>query len=184
MCALLEQLEREGKTLAVAELTAKCRYHRKIREQYSLADCCGDFRCLELFHAVYPRLLALMYDAVLPAEELRMSCPEVENTVTVRLVSAPPRSIARRLINLVKERLLFLRPMDFVKVDVFAEVVSVAGNCRAGYRKGDRLAVRYRGGICPQALYSAFPAVLLAGDNPRCRCPSHVNQVILQSGER
>lgn len=183
MCELLEQLVREGKTLTVTELTTKCRYHRNIQERYALADGCGDFRCLELFHALYPRLLALMYGAVLPVEELTLSCPDVGNTVTVCLVTKPPRSIVRRIINRVKQWLLFIRPMDIVKVDVWAEVLSVTGNCRAGYRKGDRLEVRYRGGLCPQSLYSVFPLILLDGDNTRCRCPSHVNQVTFQAGK-
>lgn len=181
MCELVAQLEREGKALAVTGLTMKCRYHKKVQEKYSLADCGGDFKCLELFHTIYPRLLALMYGAALPDEELTLSCPNVENTVTVRLRTKPPGSIVRRIFNRVKRMLLFLRPMDIVKVDAFAEVMSVTGNCRAGHKKGDCLEIRYSRAICPQSLYSAFPLILLAKDDARCRCPSHINQVTYQA---
>ena len=180
MCELLKQVERDKKTLKVSELAMRCRYHKNNQQRYGFNEYFKDFKCLELFHAIYPKALALMYDGLFSDKELIINCPNIDNTVTVRLVTEPVRSIVKKTVNRVKEFLWILRPMDVVKIVVFVEVVSVLGVCRAGHRLGDKLEIYHKNTMCPQALYSVFPAVLLSEEGLCCQCPSSVNKVAFQ----
>ena len=183
MCELLKQLESEKKSLEVKELSSSCRYHKRSPERFICGDIFKGFKCLELFHAVYPKVLALMYGARFSEEELIMRCPHYKDTVTVRLYSKSIKSIIRRFLNKVKQLLHFLYPMDVVNQVVYVEILSVDGRCFAGYKKGDAFEIHHTGTICPQALYSAFPGVLLSKEDNICQCPSDVNRVVFQKSK-
>lgn len=180
MCELLNQLNRERKALEVRELSSRCRYHRKKSEKFSHDTILRKFRCLELFHAIYPKVLGLMYDARFSEDELVINCPNSENTVTVRLYTQPVKGMLRCLWNKAKELLHPLRPMDIIKVVVNVKVLSVKGVCLARYKAGDTFEIPHRDTICPQALYSIFPLLLLPSDKDSCQCPSNVNRVVYQ----
>lgn len=178
MCKLLKQLESEKKSLEVSELFATCRYHKKKLERFEYGNIFKGFKCLELFHAVYPKVLALMYGANFLEEELVMLCPHYKNTVTVRLYGKPVKSVTSRFLNKVKQLLHPLRPMDIVNCVVYVEILSVEGQCFARYEKGNKFEIYHIGTICPQALYSVFPGVLLCKEDNACQCPSNVNRVV------
>ena len=180
MCDILKQLESAPGGLEVCELSSKCRYHKKSPERFSHNRILKDFKCLELFHTVYPKILALMYDGEFVAKELMCKCPNAENTVTVRLYSKPVRSISLRILNRIKQILYPIRPMDVVNCTVYIEVLSSGNNCFVGYKEKDVFQIHHTGTICPQALYSAFPLVLVPKKNYVCQCPSHVNKVVFK----
>ena len=179
MCELMKYMQAEKKSLKLVELTRKCRYHKKINQDYVFDENFRGFKCLELFNAVYPKVLALMYDGIFSEEELLVSCPNVENSVKVRIVTRPPH-LFKRIINKAKRMVWFLRPMDVVSCIVSIEVISVSGKCLAGYETGSKEEVYHYNTICPQALYTAFPAVLLSEDTACCKGTSHVNQVTFE----
>ena len=180
MCDLTKSLERKNNGVAVGQLSVKCRYHKKEDEKFNNDNFLKDFKCLELFHSLYPMVLALMYDANFTDDELVLSCPNSENTVAVRLFLEPVKGV-HAWINRVKEMLRPLRPMDVVNSTVCAEVISIKGQCHVGCEVGDVLRVDLTGTMCPQALYSLFPAFLHADGCQTCTCPSHVNQVVFEN---
>ena len=127
MCDLMKKLEQKQNSVTVDQLSLKCRYHKKEDEKFDDDSFLKEFKCLELFHSLYPMVLALMYDANFSEDELVLTCPNSENTVTVRLFLEPVKGIDF-WINTVKEMLRPLRPMDVVTSTVCAEVISVKVN--------------------------------------------------------
>ncbi len=180
MCDVLNFMEENKRSLQITKLPAKCRYHRSQDKKYRHNDYLKNFNCLELFHSVYPRALALMYGGVLQSDDLLLRCPNIDNGVTARILAKPVNGLMG-LGNRIKSFLRFLRPMDIVDSIVSVEIKSVMGNCRAGYTVGDELTIDHLGTMCPQALYSALPTLLLSNDNESCQCPSNVNMVTFQS---
>lgn len=180
MCELMKQLNREHKNFEIKDLLVKCRYHTKKSEKFTHESILRVAKCLELFHAVYPKVLALMCDARFSEDELVMNCPNSENTVTIHLFTVPIKGIVKRFWNTIKDFLRPIYPMDVVRVVVNVKVLSVKGKCAAGYKEGDSFSIPHTGIICPQALYSIFPSILLSRDIQSCQCPSSVNRLVYQ----
>ena len=180
MCDLMKKLEQKQNSVTVEQLSLKCRYHKKEDEKFDDDSFLKEFKCLELFHSLYPMVLALMYDANFSEDELVLTCPNSENTVTVRMFLEPVKGIDF-WINSVKEMLRPLRPMDVVNSTVCVEVISVKGQCHVGCAAGDVFRVDLTGTMCPQALYSVFPAFLHTDGCQSCTCPSNVNQIVFES---
>lgn len=180
MCDLMKTLEKQNNTVSVGQMTLKCRYHKSENEQFTDNTFLNDFKCMELFHSLYPMVLALMYDAKFKEDELILTCPNTENTVKVRLFLEPVGGLLA-LVNTIKEVLRPLRPMDVVNSVVCIEVIDTKGSCYVGCKVGDIFRVDLTGTICPQALYSVFPALMHSEGCNNCTCPSNVNQIVFES---
>lgn len=178
MCELLRYLDMKKNGIEVKELTFKCRYHKKKLEWFKHGNIFRGFRCLELLHAIYPRILALMYDAQIPNDEFILNCPSAENTVTIHIYTQPIKGVIRCCMNIVKRLLSPLYPMDVIKIVVFCKVISIDGQCLAGYKEGNTFEIYQENTMCPQALYSVFPSLLISSDNESCQCPSSVNKIV------
>jgi len=180
MCSLMKELYANHNTVSIEQMTLKCRYHKSEGEQFTENNFLNNFKCMELFHSLYPMVLALMYDAQFKEDELVLTCPNTENTVKVRLFLEPVGGLLA-LVNTVKEILRPLRPMDVVHSVVCVEVIDVKGSCYVGCEEGDVYRVDLTGTMCPQALYSVFPALMHSDGCNNCTCPSNVNQIVFES---
>ena len=89
MCSLMKELYANHNTVSIEQMTLKCRYHKSEGEQFTENNFLNNFKCMELFHSLYPMVLALMYDAQFKEDELVLTCPNTENTVKVRLFLEP-----------------------------------------------------------------------------------------------
>ncbi|KMP10629.1 hypothetical protein UZ36_07040 [Candidatus Nitromaritima sp. SCGC AAA799-C22] len=180
MCNLMKEMNANHNTVTIGQMTLKCRYHKNEQEQFTENTFLKSFKCMELFHSLYPMVLALMYDAKFEDDELELTCPNAENTVKVRLFLEPVGGLLA-LVNAVKEVLRPLRPMDVVHSVVCVEVLDVKGSCYVECKVGDIYRVDLTGSMCPQALYSVFPALMHSDGCNNCTCPSNVNQIVFES---
>ena len=180
MCSLMKSLQENQNTVTVGQMSLKCRYHKNENEQFEEGGYLNEFKCMELFHSLYPIVLALMYDAQFSEDELFLTCPDSENTVKVRLYLEPVTGMYA-FVNTIKELLRPLRPMDVVHSVVCVEVIEVKGECFVGSKVGDVFKVDLTGTMCPQALYSVFPALMHSEGCQNCTCPSNVNQIVFES---
>lgn len=157
LCRSVE-LKYKGKT---------CRYHKKPRQRYDVADICGGF-CADAYHAAYPYCLRMLYTNAAAEMADSVNCPRPEGIV-MRIVRRRRRLFhARRWVKAMLSRILF--PIDWADWNVEIRV-AFSGACP--YLKiGQtfRFNINDTKTLCPASFHSLFPRMTVPG---QVWCPDH-----------
>jgi len=143
-----------------------CRYHRKEGQEFSAKDLLPEGCCPHLYAAVYPYMLALLYDSKLFKDKKTIvkSCQGVQNNVTVEITTKPLYNPLIKLIKIILIRALqfFKVPAEYPDKNVYITATEVKGNCPMGIKKGSRFRFNLfnREELCPASFYNLYPALL------------------------
>jgi uncharacterized repeat protein (TIGR04076 family) len=148
----------------------KCGYCKSGKESYGSDGLVPKGFCPDAFYAVYPYLLAVLYDAKLTgepfAENLIISCPNPHKPALVKVTFRPKK--AKVILNLIEglSRAIGF-PKDAIDKVVTLEVVSENQEC--GLKKGDSFKVNIPNlkEVCPAAFFSMYPLINLCSRDIR-----------------
>lgn len=177
MCELIKRLN-NGSVLGlkVNDFLKGCSYHRKKYQNYSSQSLLFDFKCLELFHAIYPKYLAIVYNGKFKSEELTVRCPGYYNNVRLN-VTIKRRDFLNTLINFIKRLLRPVLPSDIIDKILEFRVCHIDGNCPAGLHTGDNFTFPFKNTVCPAIIYSMLPMFGSYEKDISFSCPSHTIKV-------
>ncbi len=157
-------------SVSVDNIITKCKYHRRIGQDYSLDHIAPEGLCRAMFYRAYPTSLAILYHGrpkkfwfrSRGKDTQEVSCPAV-NGVKVKVSSREklPAPI-RMLKELAEEALkLVLRGYDAPFREIALEVVEAGSACPKGYKTGQKFYFNTDDTeeLCPAAFSSAYPYV-------------------------
>lgn len=152
----------------VAHIETKCKYHKNKGQVYEMPAFAPPGLCRELFHAVYPESLAVLYSGTprkfLPRSEGASSldgvCPA---GITARIckeeILPPPVRVLKELGEECAKA--FYRPFDAHFRRVFLEITGGEASCPKGYSPGSRFQfnTENRLELCPAGFAALQPYV-------------------------
>lgn len=141
----------------------RCRYHKRpIRDNYDFSRLTTPGLCPDLFHVVYPSVLARIYEGGLrvladPAEE-EFVCPQSGASVRLRLRRRPRKAAGAQVFALNALRMLG-RYADWPFYDIIMEIVDGSPSCPRGHKPGQRFLLNLgsQPTLCPAAFDVFYP---------------------------
>jgi uncharacterized repeat protein (TIGR04076 family) len=148
--------------------------------------------CLSAFHAIYPRCLALLYDASFTASlrtaQVEASCPNPDCRVRFEITRIerlrPHIKMMKKAVEWLLAKLAI--PPDWIDLDISIQVKQVDGSCPANHRVGQTYTfnICLPSELCPATFHALFPYLTLAvqglslpwpqsGKQPEIHCPDH-----------
>lgn len=153
-------------TLSAANIETRCRYHKK-KTGYKHPFLPGDY-CPDMFHFIYPGLLALLYAQDKPASRTQIfhySCPAGQGkmVITAEKVSrlSPRPAALKKILEKIFNAVFF--PYDFIDDDIVFTVEKETETAACPMAKGKKYYLnmsdpRYP---CPASLHALYPYMLL-----------------------
>jgi uncharacterized repeat protein (TIGR04076 family) len=158
-----------GIAAKVARIKTKCKYHKRPGQVYQPAAFVPSGLCQELFYAVYPACLCVLYHGrplgaigirAGGVKEMLVSCPAAGGT-SVRVKA---EEILPPLLRQAKEALenvcaVLFRPFDVHLRRVSIEITACGGNCPKKYPIGKRFFfnTHRQNELCPAGFFSLYP---------------------------
>ena len=140
----------------------KCGYCRTGKELYGSDMLSPKGFCVDAFYAVYPYLLALLYDANLSggpfAEGLIIRCPNSDKPALIKVKFRYKKTMAiLNLIENISRAIGF--PKDAIDKVVMLEVVGDNGQCSLKNGELFKINIPDIKNVCPAAFFSMYPLI-------------------------
>ncbi|MEE2999875.1 MAG: TIGR04076 family protein [Pseudomonadota bacterium] len=155
-------------SVTVANVITKCKYHRRIGQEYKHDEIAPKGLCRTMFYRAYPTALAILYHGKPKKFWFRgfgkdtavVSCP-AENGVKVKITSREKLPAPIRLLKELAEEVLklVLRGYDAPFREVALEVVEAGSSCPKGYSVGQKYYFNTDDTkeLCPAAFSTTYP---------------------------
>lgn len=158
--------------IKIADIETKCKYHKRKGIIYSSSSLSPKGMCRELFYAIYPECLSVLYNGLPVRGRLRKKgmqetiaiCPAPEG-IKVRIRSEEIFPPAFRILKELIEELCkkFYRAFDAPFRRVFIEVIQTNFNCPKNYKLGDifMFNINKKDELCPAGFFTLYPYLRL-----------------------
>lgn len=155
----------------ICKITGKCKYHRKVGQEYSLGKIVPLGMCLDAFHVVYPYCLSLLYGATFSWME------NIDKDAVI--AQCPYASIVMMIKRFLKTE----------KKKIIIKVVEKRGECPENMEIGQEFKFNLGDDqrvLCPAGFNSIFPYISLikSGEEKIIECPDHINRVVYKIKRR
>lgn len=148
----------------IAKIIHPCRYHKDTRKLNS--PLLPEGLCIHIFQAVYPYVLARMYNAEVETE-LKINCPIGNCRVTASLAkTAPVKNIFLRIFIHSAKKLIktFFKTVDFIDYNLTVTIADIENKPRVCFLEKSKVYpvnVRSRDFICPASFHVLYPYLLI-----------------------
>lgn len=169
----------------VADIETKCKYHKKEGAVYSVSALAPEGLCRQLFYAVYPACLAVLYNGLPARGRLRKKgmreavagCPApagVRVKIRSEEILPPPLRMLKELGEELCKR--FYRAFDAPWRRVVMEIIQAGPDCPKGYSAGDvfKFNINKKDELCPAGFATLYPYLRLLPHSLYVHCPDYV----------
>lgn len=170
--------------IKIADIERKCKYHKKKGVIYPALDIAPKKLCWELFYAVYPDCLAVLYNGSplrnssrkKGMQEIIGSCPMPDGikvkVKSVEILPAPLRVLKELMEEFTKK---IYRAFDAPFRKVLIEVIETNPKCPKDYKIGDTFMfnINKKDELCPAGFAAIYPYFRLLKYNTKVNGLSH-----------
>ena len=140
----------------------RCGYCRRGNETHTRDELIPQGFCIDAYYAVYPYLLALLYDARFQEKKrIIVKCPNPDNPARIEISFRPKKMKA--ILNLIEKISRKLgHPKDAIDKVMAIKVIDAGASCHL--RKGDLAWVKIPNmrEFCPASFFSLYPFLFQA----------------------
>ncbi|MBL7071559.1 MAG: hypothetical protein ISS26_05265 [Candidatus Omnitrophica bacterium] len=157
----------KNRSVSVEDIEARCRYHKK-KSSYADSLLPGDF-CMDIFHLIYPQVLALLYSSDKKMNNFTYSCPISGERVTIKAEKVPRFNTIlggfRKILIKIFKAVFF--PYDFIDDNIVFTVEKSRDvkDCALDEKKKYYFNMFDERYPCPSSLHALYPYMLLRAHN-------------------